>query len=227
MAKIDELSVRILEGIRGGWRGVPRLSRTLREGAATSVIRYAAPSKPQPSEESHEPIVNAPPSPSQSPLCSPLTWRVWPARQRPTAAVLTALAVVALSGLVSIAGGHVYWGAGFALILLLTQSRFFLPSTFRFGEDTLEVEHAGSTRTIPRAEVEGGVIGRERAILRVRTRGRRSTQILLYPASRKAEIAEIIGPWLDGVNRRHAAVAVATNAASMRDRSAAAQEAVT
>ena len=152
---------------------------------------------------------------------------MWPARQRPIAAVLTALVVAALSGLVSVAGAHVYWGAGFALILLLTQSRFFLPSAFRLGEDAIEVEHAGSTRTIARAEVEGGVIGRERAILRVRSRGRRSTQILLYPASRQAEIAEIVGPWLDAVNRRHAAAAGAIDSAPMRDRSASARGAVT
>jgi len=58
-----------------------------------------------------------------------LTWRAHPARQRPGAAVLAALAVGAVAGACWLAGGP-WWGLGAVVVMVASLSRFFFPSRF-------------------------------------------------------------------------------------------------
>jgi len=151
-----------------------------------------------------KPIVNEPPD-----HFSPILWRVCPARRRPwlAAAVCGVIGVLAVAA--AMAGGHPAWGIGFACVLLLTQSRFFLPTTFVLSAQSLEVRHAGHRRIIEKKAVVGGDQGISRAILRIRVRGRSERVIVLYAdgvpgvrgeaADEKGEICEMreaIGGWI-------------------------------
>jgi len=162
-------------------------------GAQSGAIRYAV--IPQPRRT--EPIVNEQ---------EPILWRTCPALQQPGRAVLAVAIIAFLSVLAAVVGGHLLWGGGFGLILFLTQSRFYLPTSYELAADKLVVQHAGATSTLKPADVIGGDVGRLRAVLRVRSGGRRRFQVVLFSDAVRAEAAGIIERWLSAA-REGSAVA--------------------
>ena len=58
-----------------------------------------------------------------------LTWRAWPARERPLAAMLGGLIILAMAGVTMVSFGP-WWGAAAIVFLVLALNRFYLPSRF-------------------------------------------------------------------------------------------------
>jgi hypothetical protein len=75
-----------------------------------------------------------------------LSWRSWPAAERPGQAVAVGLAIVAAAlGLGAYGGDPLLAGVIFA-VLFLSLSAYFLPTRFRIDEDGVEVTSAVGSR---------------------------------------------------------------------------------
>lgn len=69
-----------------------------------------------------------------------LEWQAWPARERPLAAIATAVFIVLVSVLIAGVGGHVLVGIGAVVILFGSLNPFFSPTTFRLADDGITAE---------------------------------------------------------------------------------------
>ena len=74
-----------------------------------------------------------------------LSWRAHPARERPAAALLGGLAVIAVALLCAALGG-VFWGILAVVVLLLSLNRFFFPSRFAIDSEGVTASYLLGTQ---------------------------------------------------------------------------------
>lgn len=67
----------------------------------------------------------------------PAGWTAWPAAERPFRTAVVVLVDLALSVLAGLLGGDALWGATGLALLLISQSRWFLPTTYELDDDRL------------------------------------------------------------------------------------------
>jgi hypothetical protein len=84
---------------------------------------------------------------------STLAWRVWPARERPLAAVILAASCAILGILVRRATGDAVLGVAAPVFLLGSLSAFLFPTEYRLTEEAIEVRSLGVTRSRPWTEM--------------------------------------------------------------------------
>jgi hypothetical protein len=82
-----------------------------------------------------------------TPQTEPLSWRAFPARQRPAAAVLAGLAIAGVA-LACAALGGVFWGILAAVGLLGSLHHFFFPSRFIIDSDGVAAAYLLGTRRL-------------------------------------------------------------------------------
>lgn len=110
---------------------------------------------------------------SRAVISTPFQWEVHPARARPIASACAVIAVCAVSVLVARLAGDWLWGALSALGLLMSLSRFFLPTRFHVDVDGAEVTYPLSKSRLAWSEV-GCIRWRARRALIARGAGARS-----------------------------------------------------
>ena len=67
----------------------------------------------------------------------PAGWTAWPAAERPFRTAVVVLVDLALAVLAGLLGGDALWGATGLALLLVSQSRWFLPTTYELDDDRL------------------------------------------------------------------------------------------
>lgn len=105
--------------------------------------------------------VHADPQPSPSAVAAPepprLAWRVWPAVERPAAA-LGAIAIITIfSVLIGWSFQSSLWGLFSAAVLVLALNRFFLPSRFEIDAEGVRVRWPLQRQAIRWADVRRSV----------------------------------------------------------------------
>ena len=82
-----------------------------------------------------------------------LAWSVWPARQRPIAAMVLLAGAIVLGVLVTRGTQDRVLGFAAPLFVLLSVSSFLLPTGYRLTRESLEVRSLGGVRARPWSEM--------------------------------------------------------------------------
>ena len=82
-----------------------------------------------------------------------LTWSVWPARERPLAAVVLVASTVVLGVLVRRATGDNVLGVAAPVFVLGSLAAFLFPTRYRLSEQAIEVTSLGVSRSRPWSEM--------------------------------------------------------------------------
>ena len=89
-----------------------------------------------------------------------LTWSVWPARERPAAALVLLAAAVVLGVLVAKGTGDGVLGMAAPFFVLASLSSFLFPTVYRLTDDAVEVRSLGVWRTRPWKEMRRMTVDR-------------------------------------------------------------------
>jgi len=135
-----------------------------------------------------------------TPQTEPLTWRAYPARQRPAAAVLAGLAVAAVA-LACAATGGLFWGILAIVVLLLSLYRFFFPSRFVIDSEGVTATYLLGTQRFAWSEIRRFCCDRHGLYLSTRSRRSRLDAYrglyLLFGARREEVLSRVrasLGP---------------------------------
>lgn len=136
------------------------------------------------------PIVQVTPLGSVTPA---IEWSVHPARLRPIAAVFAFIAVIAVASLVAQLAGDWLWGALSTIGLLISLSRFFMPTHYRIDADAAEVIYPLSKSRLRWHEVQYARWKNNRAIFArsPSRRGRASALAFDFTTLSAHEIAQL------------------------------------
>ncbi len=136
----------------------------------------------------------ATPAVATPPQMDPLTWRVHPARQRPWAALLTTLAIVAMAVSCALTGG-VFWGVLAIVVLVGSLGRFYFPSRFTLDQEGVTAHSLLGPRRLAWARIRRFSYDGQGAYLSARARPSRWDAYggvhLLFGSWRKEVLAAI------------------------------------
>ena len=104
--------------------------------------------------EAREAGVSAPPAPET------LAWTVWPARERPWAAVVLLASLLVLGLLITQATRDRVLGIAAPLFILGSVGSFIARTTYRLTPETIEVKALGVARTRPWSEMRRATVDR-------------------------------------------------------------------
>jgi hypothetical protein len=94
-----------------------------------------------------------------------LTWKVWPARNRPLAALILVASSIVLGVLVRRATGDTVLGIAAPIFVLGSLAAFLFPTEYRLTEEAIEVRSLGVTRSRPWSEMRRMTVDRTGVLL--------------------------------------------------------------
>ena len=100
------------------------------------------------------------PDPTTAPAGDVLTWKVWPARERPLAALVLVASTVVLGVLVRRATGDAVLGIAAPVFVLGSLAAFLFPTEYRLTEEAIEVRTLGVSRSRPWSEMRRMTVDR-------------------------------------------------------------------
>jgi hypothetical protein len=102
----------------------------------------------------------APREPRARRTSAELSWSVWPARERPVAAVVLVAAAVVLGMLVTKGTGDRILGWAAPMFVLASLSSFLFPTVYRLTDEVVEVRSLGLSRARPWKEMRRMTVDR-------------------------------------------------------------------
>lgn len=131
-----------------------------------------------------------------SPLATSLAWRIHPAGDRPLQALLVAAFVASTAALSGLVFRDLFLGALALLILSLSLTTYFLPTTFEVDEAEVRVRYPFSTRREPLAKFRSVVPDRNGLLLSPAREHRLAHELrslfLIVPRARRDEVASFL-----------------------------------
>lgn len=100
------------------------------------------------------------PDPTAVPVGAVLTWKVWPARERPLAALVLLASTIVLGVLVRRATGDAVLGIAAPVFVLGSLAAFLFPTEYRLTNEAIEVRTLGVSRSRPWSEMRRMTVDR-------------------------------------------------------------------